>query len=148
MMKPALALVFFFFIAARGVAQIDYYADNHGLAINGYDPVAYFNEEKPVSGSDRFSYSWQQVEWHFKDQANLDAFKSNPEKYAPQFGGYCAYGTSENHKSPTEPAAFTMVEGKLYLNYNQKVKQLWLKDMKGHIVKAEKNWVTLKERTK
>jgi hypothetical protein len=148
MMKPILTLSFLVFSLGCSLAQVDYYSDDNGLAINGYDPVAYFLEDKPVRGFSQFTFVWQQTEWRFKNQANLDAFKLSPEKFAPQFGGYCAYGTSENHKSPTEPAAFTIVDDKLYLNYSMKVKQLWLKDMRGHITKAEVNWVTLKEKTK
>lgn len=148
MMRTILTFVVLVISVARSIAQVDYYSNAEGLAINGYDPVAYFLENKPVQGSGHFSYSWQDVKWQFKDQANLDLFKANPEKYSPQFGGYCAYGVSEDHKSPTEPAAFTIVENKLYLNYSLKVKQLWLKDRDNHIVKAEGNWVNLKEKTK
>jgi YHS domain-containing protein len=148
MIRTTLTLVFLVFSVACSVAQVDYYSNADGLAINGYDPVAYFLENKPVRGAGHLKYSWQEVEWHFKDQANLEVFKSNPEKYAPQFGGYCAYGVSEDHKSPTEPAAFTIVDNKLYLNYSLKVKQLWLKDRDNHIVKAESNWENLKENTK
>ena len=148
MMKPLITLSFLIFSLGCALAQVDYYSDGNGLAINGYDPVAYFLEDKPVRGYSQFTFVWQETEWRFKNQANMDAFKLSPEKYAPQFGGYCAYGTSENHKSPTKPAAFTIVDDKLYLNYSMKVKQLWLKDMRGHITKAEVNWVTLKEKAK
>lgn len=115
-----------------------------GIAIKGYDAVAYFLDGEPVKGVKEFSHSWQGAEWCFKNQTNLDIFKADPEKYTPQFGGYCAYGASENHKSPTEPAAFTIVNNKLYLNYNQKVKELWIKDTIQNIKKAEINWITLK----
>jgi hypothetical protein len=148
MMKLLFSLAFLINSAVFSFAQTDYYINKEGLAINGYDPVAYFMDERPVKGSGQFSFSWQQGEWRFKDQANLDAFKLNPEKYAPQFGGYCAYGVSEDHKSPTEPDTFTIVDGKLYLNYSMKVRQLWIKDRDNHIVKAEGNWVKLKEKTK
>jgi len=127
------------------LAQTTYFNTN-GVAIHGYDPVAYFTENKPVEGSKEFSYQWQGTEWHFKNKANADLFKSNPEKYAPQFGGYCAYGVSEDHKSSTEPDAFTVVNDKLYLNYNKKVKELWSQDRDGRIKKAEMNWPGLKNR--
>ncbi len=115
-----------------------------GIAIRGYDPVAYFTDNKPVEGSAQFAYTWQGAEWRFKDKTNLDLFKKNPEKYAPQFGGYCAYGVSENHKSPTEPDAFTIVNDKLYLNYNMKVKEVWSRNRDERIIKAESNWTGLK----
>ena len=134
------------FVIASGVAlgQTSFYAAD-GIAIKGYDPVAYFSEGKPVEGLKEFSYSWQGTEWHFKNLANRDAFKAAPEKYAPQFGGYCAYGASQNHKSPTDPVAFTIVNQRLYLNYSPKVKELWMKDTTGYIVKARKNWTSLKD---
>lgn len=117
-----------------------------GIAIKGYDAVAYFSDSEPIKGEKQFSYSWQEVEWRFRSQTNLEVFKANPEKYAPQFGGYCAYGVMGNHKSPTEPAAFTIVNNKLYLNYNQNVKKLWVRDTIENIKKAEINWVTLKDK--
>jgi YHS domain-containing protein len=113
------------------------------VAIRGFDPVAYFTENRPVEGSKEFSFTWQGVEWHFKDQANRDLFKENPEKYAPQFGGFCAYGVSENHKSPTDPSSFTVVNEKLYLNYSPKVKELWSKDRETRIQRATTNWIKL-----
>jgi hypothetical protein len=142
-MKQLLTIVLIAFSLNVSHAQSEYYSRD-GVAIKGYDPVAYFIENAAIAGKKDFSYTWQGTEWRFKDQANLDAFKAAPEKYAPQFGGYCAYGASENHKSPTEPSAFTVIDGKLYLNYNMKVKELWIQDTKGHIKKAEDNWVTLR----
>jgi len=113
-------------------------------AIQGYDPVAYFEESKPVKGKSELSYSWKQATWHFASKQNLDDFKSNPEKYAPQFGGYCAYGMAEGHKALTSPDAWTILDAKLYLNYNKDVKELWNKDRPGNIEKAKKNWPTIK----
>jgi YHS domain-containing protein len=146
MTKTVFTLILFIFSVSCSLAQTTSYFNSEGAAIKGYDPVAYFSENAAIEGLKQFHYSWQGAEWYFKSQANLDAFKASPEKYAPQFGGYCAYGASENHKSPTEPGAFTIVNDKLYLNYNLKVKELWLKDTKGRIEKAEKNWVTLKDK--
>ncbi len=130
----------------QSIAQTSYF-NTDGVAIRGYDPVAYFTESKPVEGSKSFTYKWQGTDWHFKNKENLDLFKANPEKYAPQFGGYCAYGVSEDHKSPTEPDAFTIVNNKLYLNYNKKVKEEWTKDRDERIKKGEVNWVSLKNTT-
>lgn len=143
-MKTFLAALVFVLMITQTWAQTSSYYNTKGIAINSYDPVSYFTEQKPVMGSKDFNYSWNGVTWYFKNAANRDAFKSNPEKFSPQFGGFCAYGVSENHKSPTDPAAFTIVEDKLYLNYNQDVKKLWLKDTAAYIQKARENWNELK----
>lgn len=117
-----------------------------GKAIRGYDPVAYFTESKPVKGYDSLSLDWNNAKWYFSTSKNLAAFKAAPEKYAPQYGGYCAYGCSNGHKSPTEPDTWTIDNGKLYLNYNLDVKKEWNKNRKERIEKADKTWVTLKDK--
>ena len=141
-MKQLFSVIIFALIIGHSEAQREYFSSD-GIAIRGYDPVAYFKESTPVMGSKDFSYTWQGVQWNFKDTGNLGLFKANPEKYAPQFGGYCAYGVSENHKSPTEPAAFTIVDDKLYLNYSLKVKEIWVKDTRGRIEKGKTYWASL-----
>ena len=115
-----------------------------GKAIRGYDPVAYFTENRPVKGTDKFSYNWNNANWYFSSQQNLELFKANPEKYAPQYGGYCAYGLSDGHKASTDADAWTIVNGKLYLNYNLDVKDEWSKDRLQRIKKADANWPKLK----
>ncbi|MEP6738451.1 MAG: YHS domain-containing (seleno)protein [Chryseolinea sp.] len=114
-------------------------------AIQGYDPVAYFKARKAVRGEKQFTYQWNDASWFFSSKANLDEFKANPNKFAPQYGGYCAYGTSEGHKAPTQPNAWTIVDDKLYLNYNDDVKTMWTKDRKSRIEKADKNWPAVKK---
>ena len=84
-------------------AQTTSYTHTDGIAIKGYDPVAYFTEQKAVKGKNDFFYDWRGVKWLFSTQAHLDAFKTEPQKFVPQYGGFCAYGTSENHLSPTDP---------------------------------------------
>jgi len=139
----------FFFLAiillpyGHGYAQREVFIKSDA-AIQGYDPVAYFKESKPVKGKAELSYAWKQATWHFSSQQNLEDFKGNPEKFAPQFGGYCAYGMAEGHKAPTSPDAWTVVDDKLYLNYNKNVKQLWNKDRPANIEKATKNWPKVK----
>lgn len=113
-------------------------------AIQGYDPVAYFKEAKPVKGKKELAYQWKEGIWLFSSKENLNVFKANPEKYTPQFGGYCAYGMSEGHKAPTDPEAWSIVDGKLYLNYNKDVQKLWKKDQQACIKKANDNWPSVK----
>lgn len=135
------------FISISAVSQTStnppsYFANKEG-AIRGFDPVAYFTEQKAVKGSTEFSYVWNGVTWYFTSDSNKKSFVENPEKYAPQFGGYCAYGVSEDHKSPTDPLAFTIVNNKLYLNYSNKVKELWMKQQPQRIEKANELWPAL-----
>jgi YHS domain-containing protein len=113
-------------------------------AINGYDPVSY-NKEKPAKGSQDHSYQWKNATWYFASEENLSLFKADPEKYAPQFGGYCAYGMAEGHKAPTQPDAWTIVDNKLYFNYNKEVRTEWKKNNDEFIKKAEDNWPTVKK---
>jgi hypothetical protein len=112
----------------------------NGVAIKGYDPVAYFLQHKAVEGSDNYIFDWSGSKWKFMSQSNLDSFKLAPEKYAPQYGGYCAYGCSEGHKAPTDPDAWTIADNKLYLNYSLKVKELWIKDTTSRIRAANEYW--------
>ena len=115
-------------------------------AIHGYDPVAYFNESKPVKGDPKYSYTWNSADWHFANQKNLDAFKANPEKFAPQFGGYCAYGLATGHKAPTDPEAWLIADGKLYLNYNKDVQKMWKQKQAEYIETANKKWPEIKDK--
>ena len=114
-----------------------------GVAIRGYDPVAYFMQNKAVKGADNLVYEWQGAKWKFASQADLDAFKANPTKYAPQYGGYCAYGVATDNLVSIEPDKFTIIGGKLYLNYDADVQAKWLKDPAGYIQKADGKFATL-----
>jgi YHS domain-containing protein len=142
-MKNAIVLLTALLISTAAYSQNAVFIKS-GEAINGYDPVAYFKSGKPVKGRDAFTLKWNGADWKFASQENLNDFKTNPEKYAPQYGGYCAYGTSENHKAPTSPDAWSIVNGKLYLNYNTDVQKKWKQDQKMHIERADKNWPTVK----
>lgn len=145
-MNPRIKLIFLFSILYGTVfAQKSPIFIGDDGAINGYDPVAFFTIQKPIKGKKEFSFRWNNAEWRFADAKNRDAFIASPEKYAPQFGGYCAYGVSEGHKSPTQPETFTLLDGKLYFNYNMDVKKLWLKNRDERIMNANKIWSGLKD---
>src|SRR5688572_20851360 len=115
-MKKTIVLVVLTLTLVSAYSQKEVFSKSN-LAIQGYDPVAYFKNSKPVQGKKEFSYSWKDATWNFASQENLEDFKNNPEKFAPQFGGYCAYGVADGHKAPTSPDAWTIVGDKLYLNY-------------------------------
>ena len=112
-------------------------------AILGYDSVAYFTVGKPVKGQDRFATEWMGAKWKFASQVNLDLFKSNPAKYAPQYGGYCAYGVAQDNLVSIEPDKFTVLNGKLYLNYNAEVQATWLKDPARYVKQADAKFKAL-----
>ena len=114
--------------------------ETDGVALHGYDPVAYFTSAEPQKGQAQYSYEYKGSKFLFANEANKRAFMQAPEKYAPQFGGYCAYGTSQGYKVSTQPDAFAIVKDKLYLNYNKKVQEIWQQDVPGNIERAEKNW--------
>ena len=112
-------------------------------AINGYDAVAYFTVGKPLKGQDSLATEWMGAKWKFSSQAHLDLFKSNPQKYAPQYGGYCAYGVTQGKLVKVEPDQFTLRDGKLYLNYDADIQAKWLKDPAGHIKDADAKFQAL-----
>lgn len=147
-MKKLLSLLFtaVVFLTNYSVkAQAVAFHSKDSVAINGYDPVAYFVQQEALPGSDQFQYTWSGSKWKFISQENLDKFKAHPTDYAPQYGGYCAYGASENHLSPTDPKAWTIVKGKLYLNYSSKVKGFWVKDSLARIQTANGYWPSLQK---
>ena len=97
-------------------------------------------------GRDSLNYDWNGAVWCFANRKNLESFKASPDKYAPQYGGYCAYATAQSHKAPTEVDTWTIVGGKLYFNYNREVKEMWVKDQLGFIRKADENWPKIKDK--
>ena len=133
-------------VAAPALAQkADVFSDS-GAAIRGYDPVAYFTDARPVKGDAKITHQWKGATWRFASAANRDAFAKSPEKYAPQYGGYCAFGVAGGYTVPTVPEAWSVRDGKLYLNYSKGVQRDWLKDPAGYIGKADANWPKALER--
>lgn len=116
------------------------YFELGGAAIGGYDPVAYFKQNKPVKGSAAYTATHEGSTFHFASAANRDAFVADPGRYAPQYGGFCAYAVANGYKAKIEPDAFTIVNGKLYLNYDQSIQRRWRRDIPGYIKKGDRNW--------
>ncbi len=113
---------------------------SEGVAIKGYDPVAYFTDKRPVRGVPEFEFVWHGAKWRFASAAHREVFQQDPEKYAPRYGGYCAYAVSQGKTADIDPGAWTIFEGKLYLNLDKDVQRLWEKNMQEYIRKADKNW--------
>jgi YHS domain-containing protein len=140
MLVRALAFAAALAFAGSAAAQKpEVFADSRG-AIRGYDPVAYFTEGKPVRGSEQFTYQWRGATWRFASAEHRERFVRAPEQYAPQYGGYCAYGVAQDYAVSIDPAAWTVVDGRLYLNYSKSVRETWAKDIPGYIRKADGNW--------
>ena len=116
-----------------------------GTALKGYDAVAYFKESRPVKGKDEFRHDWMGAKWYFVSAANRDEFARNPEKYAPQFGGYCAWAVAHGYTASIDPEAWRIVDGKLYLNYSKDVQKKWEADIPGFIKQGNENWPKLKK---
>jgi len=114
-----------------------------GVAIKGYDPVAFFTDKMPIKGIPEYEYKWRGARWRFASTAHREEFLRDPEKYAPEYGGYCAYAVSQGKTADIDPEAWTVFEGKLYLNLNKDVQGLWEKNMREYIRKADENWTRL-----
>ena len=111
-----------------------------GVAIRGFDTVAYFTEGKPVKGKESISTSWKGATWYFSSEKHRDMFTAEPEKFAPQYGGYCAYGVAVDNLVKIEGHLWDIVDGKLYLNYNEKLRNKWREDIPGYIKTADKKF--------
>ena len=116
------------------------------LAIKGYDPVAYFNESRPVKGRSDYESVWEDVRWHFASEVNRDLFRADPERYAPQYLGHCSLGIAEGDKSEVDPEAWAIVDGKLYLNGDLQVHERWEKNRAANINQADANWPALRNK--
>ena len=114
-----------------------------GVAIDGWDPVAYFTDGKPVEGSKEFVHEWNGATWRFASAAHRDLFAQAPEKYAPQYGGYCAWAVSQGYTADIDPEAWKIQDGRLYLNYSLDVQKKWAADIPGNVAKGDANWPKL-----
>ena len=113
------------------------------VAIKGYDPVAYFKDNKPLQGNESSTFPWHNMTWYFSTKENRDLFAASPEKYAPQFDGYCSWAMTESRKALTDPEVWKIVDGKLYLNCSRAAYEKWITDIPGNIKKANENWLKL-----
>lgn len=125
------------FAAAKDPIYTGFFSD---LAVGGYDAVAYFTDGMPVEGKKAFSFEYMGAEWRFANREHLDMFRANPEKYAPQYGGYCAWAMANGDFAKGDPEYWRIVEGKLYLNYDEKIQARWEKDIPGFIRSADARW--------
>ena len=141
----AAALAAFVSVGTAQAADEFFIADpQKNIAINGYDPVAYHKVGAPTKGVADYKYEYDDVVWKFSSAENKAAFKANPDKFAPAYGGWCAVGTSKGKKIATQPQLFKIVDGQLYLNSSDGAHKLFLKDETGTISTADTNWKDIK----
>jgi len=148
--RPALILVLLvvallavgagFAMAASAKSPVDAVNVAGGTGVKGYDPVAYFTGGQPTRGEDQYTYRWKGVIYRFASAENLERFKTDPEKYLPQYGGYCAYAMAINRIADIDPSRWAIVDGKLYLNNNYLSYHLWALNKSGNIASADRNW--------
>ena len=115
-----------------------------GVAVTGYDVVAYFDQKKPMKGNPKYSYEYNGAKYNFVSTGHLAVFAKNPEAYLPQYGGYCAVGTSMGHKADIDPESWAVIDNKLYLNSSKGAQKLFDKDPQSAIKQADQNWAKLK----
>lgn len=146
--RRALSLIILGFLLVPGLARAldPVFHDKAGLAIRGADPVAYFADSAYKQGAAEFSTKWMGSEWRFTSADHRDKFVANPTKYAPQYGGYCSWAVSRGYTASIDPRAWTVVNGKLYLNYSLDVQKKWLADRDNAIRKADANWPGLRDK--
>jgi len=133
-------------VSSVGFAAEETQQDANGVTLSGHDPVTYFTMSKPVKGYAGISATHDGAIYHFSSEANRDLFKANPSKYAPQYGGFCAYGAAIGAKFPIDPAVFAIVDDKLYVNNSAAVAKLWNAKQGKAITLADKKWPNIKEK--
>ena len=138
-----LALVFSASASAQDRIYTGLFNNN---AVGGYDAVAYFTQGEPVRGDRDFITEWRGANWRFASQDNLDLFLADPESYAPQYGGYCAWAMANGDFAKGDPEYWRIVDGKLYLNYDANIQQRWEADIPGFIERANVNWAEFEAR--
>ena len=143
---PMLLLAAFAVMATPALAGQTVYTADGKTAIKGTDPVAYFPDHKPVAGKPDITYDWMGLTWRFASAAHRAAFMKEPRKYAPQYGGFCAWAVSKGYTAKSEPEAWSIVDGKLYLNYDSSIQGRWSLDKSGNIKKADSNWSDVKKK--
>ena len=116
------------------------------VAVKGFDTVAFFTAERAVEGNPQYSFIWNGAKWYFSSAENMEKFKAAPDAYAPQFGGYCAWAVSKGYTADGDPNVWKIVDGKLYLNYNQQVKEKWEADEQQRIEEGKRNWEEFKKK--
>lgn len=146
MKKLFVVLTLFSVLSTIAIAKDLLNLDRTGVAIQGYDPVAFFTDNRPVKGNSQFQSDYRGAKYYFASAEHKEAFDKEPAKYEPQFGGYCAYGASQGHPAPIKIEAWQIVNGRLLMQYDLGVKDKFNKDQEGNLHKADQNWPGIVEK--
>ncbi len=152
-LTAALAIIAGLFVAGAAIAGTETNTSSGltikgpGLAVHGYDVVAYFTKGRPMVGRAKHSTVYKDATYRFASKEHLDSFKNDPETYVPKYGGYCAYGVAVGAKFDGDPQLWRIVDGKLYLNLNEDIQKTWQKDIPGNKKKADRNWTKIAHKT-
>ncbi|MCA9421273.1 MAG: YHS domain protein [Nitrospira sp.] len=146
MMKSVLGFLFMVFMAIVATPAFAGDVTHSTPGLSGYDPVAYFTEGKPMKGSGYHVAEHLGVTYAFATKEHKRLFEENPEKYVPAYGGYCAYGVAVGKKFVSDPEAWKIVEGRLYLNLDRDIQSKWAKDIPGYLKKSEVKWQDIKDK--
>jgi len=147
MLKRVLCLLALLWLVLPAAAPAqEFNLDASGLALRGYDPVAYFNAGKPEAGRGEFTAIHKGATYRFASAANRDAFVAAPERYLPQYGGWCAFAAADGKKAEGDPQVWRIENGKLYLNYNRSIGQRWSADIPGYVAKADAKWPEIRDK--
>lgn len=142
-LRPSILAAVLFAVPAAHAADPVYTGWFSDVAADGHDVVAYFTRGEAVEGSDEYTHEWRGAEWRFASEDHLERFRADPEKYAPAYGGYCAYAVAEGTTEAGDPRAWTIHEGRLFFNYDDGVQELWDEDREAYIAAADRNWPDL-----
>ena len=146
--SASLAAAMTFAIATNALAAgPELNASSTGLALQGYDPVAYFTEGQATKGSYKITASHNDATYWFSSDEHKATFEANPDAYVPEYGGYCAFGAAMGFKFDGDPNHWKIVDGELYLNLSQDIQERWSKDIPGFIQQADTNWETIEDAT-
>jgi hypothetical protein len=146
LLTAATSLMAFLLVSPVQAAERPVNSSTFGrVAIEGYDPVAYFKDSAPAKGLRSITAEWRGAHWRFATEENRAAFQAEPERFAPQYGGYCAWAVSQGYTASIDPEAWHIRDGRLYLNYSPEVQQRWLESVEDRIREGDANWPKLIE---
>ena len=133
-----------FAVYASGKYDSQIYTKNSNIALSGYDTVSFFTGSEPVVGNQVWKTEYKDAVWLFSSESNLNLFIEDPDKYAPAYGGYCAWAMSYGKLAPGKPKYWDIIDGRLYLNYSSSTRRKFLADIESMITNADKKWPEIK----